>query len=407
MQRRTFDVPPRILIVAPGLDVGGVERSLLGLLGSLASTCSVDLFLHSHDGALLGEIPRGVRLIPEVEAYSLLDKPISIALRSSCPWIGATRLAAKTSTFLASARGRPSYLANRAVRYSLPFLPRIGGRYDLAASFLAPHDVVLSKVDANVRVGWIHTDYGSLESGVDVRLEARSWEGLDHLVAVSPDVARAFAAVFGVERDRIRVVENVLDPDWIRRCAGSLDASLEMPVGPGEFRICSAGRLAWAKGFDIAAEACKRLVDRGVPLRWYVLGFGSEEAMVRSIVERHGLASRFVLLGKRSNPYPYIAACDLYVQPSRYEGKSVAVREAQILGRPVLVSRFPTAGSQLEDGMDGVIADAGADGLAEGIERLLGDADLRRRISGNSMGRDYSNRDAVEGLLDLLPVPGY
>ena len=48
-------------------------------------------------------------------------------------------------------------------------------------------------------------------------------------------------------------------------------------------------------------------------------------------------------------------ACDLYVQPSRYEGKAVTVTEAKILAKPILITNYSTAESQIEDGIDGVI----------------------------------------------------
>ena len=106
-----------------------------------------------------------------------------------------------------------------------------------------------------------------------------------------------------------------------------------------------------------------------------------------------------ILLGRRDNPYPYIAACDLYVQPSRYEGKSVAAREAQMLGKCVVITAYPTSASQLEDGVDGVIVPLDNAGCAAGIAALLADAGRRRRISAECSRRDYSNSDRWAALV--------
>jgi glycosyltransferase involved in cell wall biosynthesis len=95
-------------------------------------------------------------------------------------------------------------------------------------------------------------------------------------------------------------------------------------------------------------------------------------------------------------------ACDIYVLPSRYEGKAVAVREAQMLGKPVLISDFATAGSQLEHNIDGYITEAGVDGLVRGIQLLAKDAELRHRLAATAASRDYGNLSEVQKVMALF-----
>ena len=109
-----------------------------------------------------------------------------------------------------------------------------------------------------------------------------------------------------------------------------------------------------------------------------------------------------ILLGKRENPYPCIKACDLYVQPSRYEGKAVSVREAQMLGKPVLITRYTSSKDQLEDGVDGVIVPMDNEGCAEGIAALLRDPERMKQLSQTCKSRDYSNRQEVEKLYRIV-----
>src|SRR5262249_40004360 len=145
--------------------------------------------------------------------------------------------------FRASCLGIRGGLLPRSVRYCLPFLPSVPGKYDLAVSFLSPHDVVLRKVDAPCKVGWIHTDYSSVEAGVDTAFETSAWTRLDKLVAVSEHVAQTFVQVFPALRDKICVVENVLSPEFVRRQAAERDVSSEMQADDGHLRLCSVGRL--------------------------------------------------------------------------------------------------------------------------------------------------------------------
>lgn len=109
-----------------------------------------------------------------------------------------------------------------------------------------------------------------------------------------------------------------------------------------------------------------------------------------------------VILGKKSNPYPYIKACDVYVQPSRYEGKCVAVREAQMLGKPVIITNYATSASQLEDGVDGVIVPMDNEGCAKGIADVLQNSQLIEKLRDNCKQRDYSNRCEVEKIYALM-----
>ena len=108
------------------------------------------------------------------------------------------------------------------------------------------------------------------------------------------------------------------------------------------------------------------------------------------------------ILGKKENPYPYIQACDVYVQPSRYEGKCVAVREAQMLGKPVIITNYPTSASQLEDGVDGLIVPLDNEGCAAGIAAALRNPALLARLSETCRKRDYSNAEEVKKIYSIL-----
>ena len=99
-------------------------------------------------------------------------------------------------------------------------------------------------------------------------------------------------------------------------------------------------RFCRAKNFDNVPDICRRLCEKGLDIKWYLIGFGGDEALIRQKIREAGMDERVIMLGKKENPYPYIAACDLYVQPSRYEGKCVTVREAQMLGKPVVITRY-------------------------------------------------------------------
>jgi glycosyltransferase involved in cell wall biosynthesis len=138
-----------------------------------------------------------------------------------------------------------------------------------------------------------------------------------------------------------------------------------------------------------------------VDLRWYIIGFG-DEAPIRKAIAESGMEEHVILLGKKENPYPYIKACDIYVQPSRYEGKSVTVREAQMLCKPIIVTNYPTASSQIQNGVDGVIVPMDNEGCARGIANVITDTALQQRLIDYLSTHDYGNESEVEKIYKLL-----
>ena len=109
-----------------------------------------------------------------------------------------------------------------------------------------------------------------------------------------------------------------------------------------------------------------------------------------------------IILGKKENPYPYIKACDIYVQPSRYEGKSVAVREAQILGKPIIITNYPSSSSQIKNGYDGIVVPLENSACAERIKEVIENKELRERLYRNIMGEDYVGKKEINKFYRLL-----
>jgi glycosyltransferase involved in cell wall biosynthesis len=226
------------------------------------------------------------------------------------------------------------------------------------------------------------------------------WSRLDYIVNVSKDCEKSFLKVFPGLAGKVTVLENIISPAFVRKQSDE-DASGEM-AEDGSIKICSVGRLSGVKGFDMAVLACKRLVQAGYDITWYVVGYGAEEERIKQLVRENGMETRFILLGKKVNPYPYIKKCDIYCQPSRYEGKAVTVREAQILAKPVVITNFPTANSQLTSGVDGYICELSEEGVARGVEKLITDAALRNQLSSNCTRNDYGNQYEIQKFEALI-----
>ena len=391
------------------LELGGAERSLIGLLEALDySRVDVDLFVYNHRGELMRMIPPQVHLLPEIPEYAQIESPLKEVFRDGYWRIGLSRLKAKRQFARYVKRKHPkdgSAIFSFIMKNVAPLLPPISPKteYDLAVSFLTPHDIVLEKVEAKKKAAWIHTDYSQID--VNQSLELPVWSSYDKIVSISPAVTKAFLKVFPSLEHKIVEIPNVLSPKLVRERAENISSeeiAREMPREKGVVILLSVGRFSAAKNYDNVPDICRRILNEGLSVRWYIVGYGGDESLIRRKIQEAGMEDHVILLGKKENPYPYIKACDIYLQPSRYEGNAVTVREAQILGKPVVVTDYPTAHSQIRDGQDGVIVPMDNEGCAKGIAALISDREKQVRLSAFCLARDYGNEAEAQKVFSLL-----
>lgn len=398
----------RIFIAIHYMELGGAEMSLIGLLQALDhARFDVDLMIYSHRGELMEMIPPEVNILPEMPEYAQIERPIKQVLKDGYWRIALARMKAKWQYKRYARSKHPrdggaifQYVDN-AVRPHLPSLHHLG-RYDLAISFLTPHGIVLDKVQAKTKAAWIHTDYTTIDTNAE--LERPIWSGYDHIVAISEDAAKAFLSIHPMLSDKIVIVENILSPVFVRERAKSIETSIlekEMPREPGETILLSVGRYTAAKNYDNVPDICRRMQAEGIKVKWYIIGFGGDEALIRQQIFAQGMEDNVILLGKRANPYPYMQRCDIYVQPSRYEGKSVTVREAQVLCKPVAITRYPTSTSQVEDGKDGVILPKDNEGCAHALATFIRDKARQEHIIAHLKTHDYGYAASAKIVEDM------
>lgn len=396
----------RIFITTHTLRLGGVERSLIGLLNTIDyNRFEVDLFLFLHDGEMMPYIPKDVNLLPENKTYAGLISSVKDNLK----WGNLNLLFAKQKAksqakkFIKENNIQAQNLVydNYLQKYSLKHLPTITDQtYDLAISFLTPHYVTAHKVNARKKIAWIHTDYSFFE--FDKKAELEMWSAHDYIASISDNCTEGFLKQFPELAPKIVLIENVLDTEFLKAQADEFSVKDEMPTKTDEFKLLSVGRFTHAKNFDNVPEICKHLLDEGFQVKWYLIGYGGEEPKIRASIQEHGMEEHVIILGKKDNPYPYMKACDVYIQPSRFEGKAVTVREAQALHKPVIITNFATSNSQLENGVDGVIVPMENQACAEGIKNLLENEQLREELSRNCGEKDYSNQSEINKLYVLI-----
>ena len=387
----------KILIVSHAMEIGGVEKALLGLLENIdTKEYQVDLFLLRHEGELLKYIPDNINVLPEIPAYSVLARSMKDTVKEGHVCLTLARLLGKHKAKVFDKKNKythSSVAIEYSHKYTKRFMPDIQPdiQYDLAISFLTPHYFVTEKVNAKCKMSWIHTDYSMVQ--VDIKSELKMWEAYDYIVSISDDVTRSFLRTFPTLENKIIVIENILPKKLIDKQAREHVSEI---FESDYINLLSIGRFSDAKNFDNVPDICRRILEKGIKVKWYLIGYGGDEVLIRKKITEAGMQNYVILLGKKENPYPYIRMCDIYVQPSRYEGKCVAVREAQMLGKPVIITNYATSGSQLENGVDGVIVPMENGYCADHIAEIIKSDELREFLKNNMKTRDYTNSKEIE-----------
>ena len=215
----------------------------------------------------------------------------------------------------------------------------------------------------------------------------------------SGEVKSVFDSVYPECRNKTFIFHNLIDREEIYRKS-------ELPGGFSDTytgkRILTVGRLTAQKAYEVAVDAMKLLKDQGIKARWYVLGEGELRNKLQQKIDSLGLKEDFLLLGAKENPYPYYKQCDLYVHATRFEGKSIAIQEAQVLGCTILVSDCSGNREQVENGTDGILCQLSPEDISRKIAELLGNEEKCREYGKKATVRISDEQGDILKLFEIV-----
>jgi glycosyltransferase involved in cell wall biosynthesis len=392
-----------LLFVMPGLAAGGGEKSLVNLLSQINyDLYNVDLFLLDHNGLFMDYVPSEVNVVALPETYRIFALPFWESIKALFLRRKVTLL---YNRILFAAKNRMATGISKKEQYNWKYiamsLDQIEKKYDAAIGFLEKTSIYfcVDKVHASQKIGWIHIDYDKL--GMDPAIDLAYFRKLNHIVTVSEECAKILKNRFPTQKNKVDIIYNIVSPKMIKKMATQDERNLYNKKGD-EIIILSIGRLHYQKGFEAAIESCKKLKEKGYNIKWNIIGEGEEREKLTQLIKVNELENDVKLLGLKSNPYPYIKQADLYVQTSKFEGKSIAIDEAKILNKPIVVTNFSTAKDQIHHGIDGLIVDMNADAIAQGIEKLITDVNLRKKLIFNLSQSKLGTEEEIEKLYKLI-----
>lgn len=360
----------KILFMIINMNVGGVEKALLNVLKTMLSEDSeVTVLMLEKKGGFLSSLPDWVKIdcLPYYEQIKneFNKSPKTVIL----DYLKRGNIFKSVYFFIiflfCKIKGdRELLLKVLFSKYS-----NYSDEYDEAIAYAGPMALIdyyiINKVKAKRKISWIHFDITTI--GMDRNLSKKLYKKFDEIRIVSNDAKKKFISIFPEVENKVKVFYNVILKDEIMKLAEEKGFEDDYKG----LRLLTVGRISKEKGQDLAIGALKLLVDRGIEARLYLVGTGNFEQECKNIAKNLGIEERVVFLGVKTNPYSYMKECDIYIQPSRYEGYCITLAETLIFDKKIVVTKFTGALEQLKERENSQICDYSSESLVEGIMKLI------------------------------------
>lgn len=363
------------------MNIGGTEKALLNMIEAMPEDkYDITILLLEKYGGFLNDIPKRVKL-SYLNGYEnvkgLLNHPprqtlirllkaneIEVLLKLSWLYFISTVKKDRSSLF----------------EYLLRDLPFHSDNYDVAVAYAGPMDFIsyfiLRKVKAKKKMQWIHFDVTKI--GFNANFASKMYPSFDNIYSVSLEANSKLISILPALKHKADVFHNLVSPLKVQEQAKTGEGFVDNFNG---IRILTVGRLSPEKGHDLAIKATSRLISEGYKIRWYCIGDGSSKAELQMLINKLKLNNHFKLLGSLSNPYPFMAQCDIYVQPSRYEGYCLTLLEAKSLCKPIITTNVNGVNEQIINGESGIIVDINEDSIYQAIKNIIDDQKFKKMLS--------------------------
>lgn len=384
----------KIAILLPWLKMGGTNKVAIRFMEELVQFCDVTLILSQNVGELLDDVPKGVRVI--------IDEMIPFR-EMFVKDIKGFRIGYVIRDLIYYLRVKTGHDNIDNYRYIVKRHPHIvKDVFDCAISYhgQSPERLLnlIYRIHSRKKAVWIHGEMSFPED--QCRRMEKYYRKMDQYFFVSTPTKNAFIQKISIDPQKTTVYYNRLNGQEILEKS---QEAMEDVFSEEMVNLLTVGRVSAEKGQDMIPKIVRELNDKGYDVRWYVIGDGPSLDRLKGLIQKENVSDRVVLLGVKNNPYPYMKACDIYVQPSYTEGYSTTICEAGILGKAIIGTK-PSGGirDQIENGESGLIVDASVEELEQGIIRLLEDSLLRQKFEQNILKKDFEGKGEIRKFINYI-----
>lgn len=370
----------KLLIVAHHMTIGGVQKSLISALKALDyDKYDVTLYLRKNRTDLIPFVDERVNVIINTDPNRYYRKPYAILFQIKA---FIAKFFGKKGTAELLNNALEEKIRQDAMQYEKNAYFG-NAHYDIAVAYVQGYVALFVDkcINADKKILFYHTstnDTPEIHNAVIPNYTT--------VAALHEQQKSLLEEWYPASKGKIKIVENYTDKNLIT------EQSKEFSIPETDKTvICSCGRFAHVKGFDMAVEAAKILKDNNIDFIWYFVGDGPERSMLEKKISEYELESNIVITGMQKNPYPYMAGCDIYVQPSYEEAMPVTIIEAHRLNKPVISTATVGGKKLVENGKNGLVCEIKPEAIAENIINLINDKEKFNDITSNLESTDYSH----------------
>lgn len=384
----------RVLFIIGCLDSGGVAKSLVTLM-NVIDKLKYDihlLILSSVQGPFVQYLPTDITIHKDDRIAGLVDGKA-----------GLMPLISKGHIWLAFCSIIRMLVSLFDKAYSglllAKLMPKLDlGEFDVAVDYGGQHLLyyLVDKVIAKKKVSYFHSDYAKWD--FYYKNDRKYLPKINNVVVITEVCKQSIINYFPEIENKVCIIENIVSPQLIQKQAQ--DTIKEEFFFKENFVLMTVGHVCHDKGFDFIIDAARILKRHGVDFKWVLIGTyeqGHEKQALKA-----GLGGKLFFYGVRSNPYPYIAQSQILVHPSRFESQALVVSEARLLCKPIVVTRFSTVNDILIEGVNASVCEMNADSLADKIEELIQNKELRDRYAAYHRSHMVDNSNEVDKLYSIF-----
>ena len=382
----------KVLFIIGTLQSGGVSKSMVNLLNTWDySRFDTTLLLCCKRGNVFQDmLPAQVKL--------LYDARIEHAMGgfSSALWFFKRgRLLHALGVLLRLVLSQLSKaLAGELIAKMMPKVTN--EQYDLIVDYGGQQILyyMVNKLEGKQKISFFHNDYSKWS--YYYKADKKYLPLVEGVFTISETCADSLRQWFPEIASKVHIIENINSPKVISKLADAY----QVPPFDG-FTMVTVGHFSKVKGADLAIEVAQKLKQRSIHFRWLFIGKVLDTELAER-VKAKGLDDVMKLEGIHTNPYPYVKAANIFVHLARFEGKAIALDEAKILCKPIVVTKFSTVFDQFTDGVNATICEFDTDKIADAIVALLNDEALQKQYSTYLEQHIIDNSSEVEKFYQLI-----
>lgn len=383
----------KLLVCFIQAHIGGAMTSLVNFLNALdTDKYDVDVMFYENDGRY--GIKKEINILPQGKVHesfsisNLLKKLLSPSYIYARVWDIYYKKVKKNR------RKAIQIMSKEGCKYSRG----LDKEYDVAIAyeFTWAMNYVMTRVKADKKLLWHHVEFE--KSGMDFKIDKKALDKADGLVFVSDDCMKSYAKKHPEHKDKVYFIPNLLSGEYVRNKGELEKATLPFEDREGLLKFVTVARVTFEhKGIDRAVKAFARLKKEGLTdnVKWVIIGEGRDDDELLEMIKEEGLEEVIYPIGVRENPIPYLKKFDVFLLPSRHEGKPMVITESFIMGLVPVVTEYTSAREQIRDGVDGLVFDNNDEALYQGLKKVITEPEIIDKLRENVRNTDYGNEKEI------------